>query len=366
MTASAKFPLEALRAAAEMVADVAPAKSAIQIVSHALLDFSGKPALCGTDLEVSVRVVFGGKAVAIESGCVPAKLLASALKSFGGDDVTVTHDAKGAYVFESENGDRARLLSLAGADYPQPLAFVGKEQIAVPAGEWARLRAAVEHAIPVDSVRLGTMAARIENKGGKRRAVATDGHRLSIEVGGEAPEFTAFLISAPALKSIASLAGDTILEIGEQAVRVKSGAIEILARQQEGSMPDVDRVIPATFVRRVIADRADLIAGLRKLSPMAGGENQAFELRADDDAINLEMSNARFGEISARVEIGDVESGKVTFRANLAYVLAALESLVCELVEIAQGETQGSPLVLRAFKGDGASTRVVVPLYTAK
>lgn len=366
VTASAKFPLGALRTAAEVVAGVVTQKSAIPILTHALLDFDGKPALCGTDLDVAIRYGFGGKVFKIESGCVPAKLLATALKSFGGEEVSVTA-ASGAYVFESEAGDRAKLLSMPGVDYPRPLDFTAQSQIAVPAGEWNRLHAAVNHAIPVDSVRMGSMAARIENKAGKRRAAATDGHRLAIEVGGESTEFEAFMLSAPALRSIASLPGDTILEIGEQAVRVRSGAVEILARRQDGSLPDFDRIVPATFARRIVADRVDLIAGLRKLSPMAGGEHQAFDLRADDDAINLEMSNARFGEIAARVDIGDVESGEMSFRANLAYVLAALDSLVCELVEIAQAEPVSAPLILRPFPFDGpnagASTRVVVPLF---
>jgi DNA polymerase III sliding clamp (beta) subunit (PCNA family) len=351
--------MQDFRSAVEAAASIAPAKSSIAILSHIYLspDF-----IAATDLDISLRRELRGEGPRFTPACVSAKMLKSVIAGFSGGDIEVERDGPDLR-FTSSGGETAAIRSLEGDDFPQAAEPREGEKVTFPAATFAQIYKSVSHCISEEN-RFGAPGAKIEADGKMLTAFATDGHRAAIEGIAMAGKVETCVVSLPGLKALANLPGDVHVLCDGEHLSAQAGLASLSVRLLEKQLPDPAQFLGKKAEKCLAMNRSALIAGLRKLQPMADQEAVAFTFTMADEEITLEFSNNKHGSISLKCEAA-ASGDDATFKANLTYVLDSLDSMDCERVELSGTEKFGSTAIFARPEGanNDSSLRLFVPLW---
>jgi DNA polymerase III subunit beta len=329
------------------VARVVESRNTIPILSTIKLVFDGKTLTAtATDLEIiaTAEAPASGKAF---SACVDAKLLADIGKKVSGD-VTMTF-TDGTVTVKSGRS-RFKLNALAASDFPDMKEAGFDAEFSI---DLAALFAPCMFAISTEETRYYLNGVFVHvDEGGKLRAVATDGHRLSLhEV--ELPEGADTMPAVIVPRKVSSILpkGDVSVSVGKSAIRIVSSGLTLVSKLVDGTFPDYKRVVPKDNDKIVTSERVDLSKAAERVTVVSQEKGRAVKLSIASGSIGLSVSGAEAGEASDEVE-ASYTGEPIEIGFNSRYLAEALGVLPNGPVNIAISDPSAPALLTSsAFEG---------------
>mgnify|MGYP000004510637 FL=1 len=312
--------------------------------------------MTATDMQVSVREVLDAAAVSHGGVCIAAAHLLNVVRSLPAKPLRIK-GLENHWISVKTGRSEFKLMGQGPGDFPEiPEAEKTSAWTVVPC---AGLRDAIDRtmfSVSTDEARVNLNGLYVESTGQRLTAVSTDGHRLT-KLAAEMPfpktdkliiprkgliELRKFIDKRPGEVAMASSgpSGHLFLRSGQAHMSIKLNNVVF---------PPYEQVIPKNHQRRVVADRTELIAVLKRSEMMAPEKTATVKLEIAKGSLVLTADNPDLG--IAREEI-DVEFKGEPLAAgfNASYLIEVLAAMTTAQVALEfQGELD--PCVLRPVDG---------------
>lgn len=335
--------------------------------------------LRGNDLEV----VGSDPDIVIDARCevagesdgkvlVPSRLVTDIVRSFDSGAVSV----KGAddEVFFTSGKAEFVVRTSAGAEITR-LSTPESANIDLPAGEFSEgLRQVVRAALADDTraPQLTAVQMRATDKG--LRLVATDSYRLAfrdlegmnaLEEGGEV------LVPARALSEVQRLTQtgeDSSSAVGFRYSDLDAvfelGKVRITTRLVKGHFPDIEKLVPASFLSGIRVDREEFAAALRRVRLLVRDSKDVttpVRLSLGEGGVELQVLTPESGRAVEEVE-GELTGAAMTIAFNPAYLLDGAEALRGSDLVIETNDPGKPALIHGLEEGDDGYRYLLMPV----
>ena len=195
------------------------------------------------------------------------------------------------------------------------------------------------------------------------RFVATDGHRLALtktEV--DTGEEMSGIVPRKAVQELGRVLGgadQVAVAVRENQFFARTQGFELASKLVEGAFPAYEQVLPKAHPRRLVVEREQLIAGLRRVSVVADDRTKPVQLVAAARGLKLKALSQELGEAEEELpaEFGGED---LTIGFNARYLLEALAPMEGERVVIELKDAL-SPGVVKSL-GDEQNLCVIMPM----
>ena len=313
--------------------------------------------IAATDMQVSMREKIDATSIAHGSICIAADYLSRVIRSLPAKPLRLT-GLDNHWLKVTTGRSEFKLMGQAAADFPDlPAAEPKAMWTAVPAALIRDLIAKVEFSVSTDEARVNLCCMLLESDGKTATAVTTDGHRLT--------KYSA-AVALPKYERGILIPRRGLIEL-RKFVDKRPGEVEFTGSDPSGHLfvrtaqahlaiklnnvvfPPYEQVIPKNSQRRAVADRAELLAVLKRSEMMAPEKTATVKLELARGSLVLTADNPDLG--IAREEI-DIEFTGEALAAgfNASYLIEALAAMTTAKVALEfQGELD--PCVLRPVDG---------------
>ena len=293
---------------------------------------------------------------------IPGHPLCDALRSMP-KGVEVDLRKEGAVLRVKAGALELSLECMALEDYPEvPMpsieALYANGRASMPSAPFLAALDRVAYAISSELTRYYLNGVYLHQYQGQLRAVATDGHRMSIAgVTGAAWPFPGLIVPAAAVRILRKLLkGEGVIDVAAwggatpSRIEFQSAGLVLVTKLIDGDFPDYERVLPSCdgpLAVLVTFDRAELVAAVKQLSHLRNGNRMASStgVRFDfaGDTVRLSGADVDVGA-KATIELACEHDGSpfsVGFKGQ--YLLDALTAI------------DGAGVVMRFTDRSGAS-----------
>jgi DNA polymerase-3 subunit beta len=343
----AKVATKDLTKVLKLCDEVADSKATMSVLSMVLINIKpeeGVLEFLATDLDQG----FKGKVVGEVQGeektsfCVPAKQLYDVIKNFPEEEVLLIKEDTRLVVQDFAKRIMYELALGDASEFPALPDFDEGEAMEISGHLLSLLIEKTSFACSRDKNRFvlsGILFEVLKNEG-KLRAVASDGHRLSLfetEVANiDKANFSSFIIEREAAEEIADFSEDELtikLACINNYVVLWTGLGIYFSRVIEGTFPDYRAVIPSNFERIAKIDRKRFIDALKRVSLMLTEKFKPVSLTFDKGELLLESKESELGQARERFFCEYMgEKFNITF--NATYLLDALQVMEGDEIEI--------------------------------
>jgi len=358
-------PRESLLAPIQAVIGVVERRQTMPVLANVLLVARGERlTVTGTDLEV--ELVASGAVGVQQPGeiTVPGRKLLEILRTLPEKaNVSLVREAERVVIKAGRS--RFTLSSLPASEFPIIDDINGQQVIKVAREAVSRLIDKTSFAMAQQDVRYYLNGTLLETEGGTLRAVATDGHRLSLAE-------TSLAVAATnnqqvilprkgvlELQRILGGEGEIELTIGTNHVRVQIGDIRFTSKLIDGKFPEYGRVIPSKPPHVMTAGRDLLKQALQRTSILSNEKYRGVRLTFAANSLTIQAHNPEQEEAEDQIEV-DYKGAELEIGFNVTYLLDALAAIDADTVEVAVTDSNSSCLV-RA-PGDTQVKFVVMPM----
>jgi len=208
----------------------------------------------------------------------------------------------------------------------------------------------------------GTM---LETSAKTLRAVATDGHRLSLaetELAETSPPGQQVIVPRKGILELQRIVGgdgELELSIGSNHVRAQIGDIRFTSKLIDGKFPEYGRVIPAKPPYSMTASRDLLRQALQRTSILSNEKYRGVRLSFGSNQLTIQAHNPEQEEAEDQIEVS-YSGGEMEIGFNVTYLLEALAAIDVDTVEVSLTDSNSSCLI-RA-PGDNLVKFVVMPM----
>ncbi|HRC62066.1 MAG TPA: DNA polymerase III subunit beta [Dehalococcoidia bacterium] len=356
---------ETLLGPLQSVMGVVERRQTMPVLANVLLSARGeKLTVTGTDLEVEL---VAAAAVSIQQPgdvTVPGRKLLEIMRTLP-EKSTVSLVREAERVVVKAGRSRFTLSSLPASEFPVIDDINARQGIRVARAAFRRLIEKTHFAMAQQDVRYYLNGTLLEASGKTLRAVATDGHRLSLAETelAEAIEANQQVIvprkGILELQRILSGDGELELSIGSNHVRAQVGDIRFTSKLIDGKFPEYGRVIPSKPPHVCTAARDVLRQALQRTSILSNEKYRGVRLAFAANQLTIQAHNPEQEEAEDQVEVG-YQGAELEIGFNVTYLLDALAAIDVDTVEIALTDSNSSCL-MRA-PGDLQVKFVVMPM----
>ena len=327
-----------LKNALSRVISVVERKTTNQIIGYALFEIDNDIlTLSATDCEVFARVKSKVNSQISTKFCVNAKNLFEILRELKDGVLTFEIDLQSNTVSLKSNDIFYSLLIYDPSDFPQINTPESEKPIKISSQNLIEMINLTSHAISSDETRVYLNGLFFQKIDGKLRAVATDGHRLSLldtHVDNDSNDNLIDGIIIPKkgvheLKRMAdSVEIDNIeLSVDDSFIYARSGddyfiSIRLIARDY----PKYQAVIPAKTTFKIKADRNRFYEAIKRIRIMANDKSNQVRLNIDSTKIELSANHPSLGNAKELIPV-DYDGKKMEIGFNAKYLVEALSSL---------------------------------------
>lgn len=342
-------------------------RTMLPVLHNVLLEAEGNTlTISGTDLDRGVRVPCAAR-VEVDGACtVPAKRLSDLVATLPPEQVRLTLEDHRLSL--ECGGVRATFPTIAADEYP-PMANKADSEIEV---EGAALRAALDHvmfAASTDAAHPVLTGVLMEFDSGELYLAAADGFRLSRTRIPAWAKPDRLIVPAAVLDLVRELS-DGPVRIGHRTNgNVTTGVVfddgEMLVEGSliDDSFPDAERIVPTEFQTRVLADREELTAAVKRVMIFArdAANIVTLEIPALLGPAQMDVSGDG-GESSGRSTVPmTMDGNELMIALNGRFLLDALNAVVTDEVRLSfNGPTK--PVMIEEVEGDDAWVHVVMPM----
>jgi DNA polymerase-3 subunit beta len=351
-------------------------KSTMPILSHVLLEAAKDDQLhvSATDLDISVSSEHACEVLKEGKVAVPAKQLYEIVKSLPEKDALLKR-ASNNYLEIKSGAAEFKIVGLPADDFPALPRFDKVQLVPIDPKPILEMIDLTGFAVSSDETRYNLNGVFFEATAGLLRAVATDGHRLSLaerSIEGDFQLKKGIILPRKGLAEMKKLLleasdGETKLGFVESSAVLHRPRVKLVMRLIEGVFPDYRQVIPKTGEKRFTIGRDRFLDTLRRISLLSTDKAHAVKLELQPGLLRVLSQNPDLGEAKEDVPVeyqGEVL--KIGFNAryliDVLTGLAALEPAAVQDVAMELADDL-SPGVLKPA-GESATrfTAVVMPM----
>lgn len=339
----------------------------LPILQHALLEVRGGVLhLTGTDLEVGVHAIVGGKAGSEGSCAVPARQLHEYVQQLPADH-PVELKQKGKTVSVTTPGFRASFRVAEVEDFPLLPAIEGEEGVQLNARLLCQGVSDVLFAAAREESRPEIHSVFIWGERDGLRLAATDSFRLAerlVPIEGAEAQFSLLLPVATAQEVVRLFATQEVVRLipRENLILLRGEGVELSSRLIDAVYPDYQQIIPGRWQTKVTVDREKFIRALKTLLVFLPRDSRRVRMIYGGG----EASMLQLGVVGGEAGEGEVtlscegEGEKQELLLNIQYMLEGVQHISGEVCEIAlQGPE--APVVFRP-QGTTDYVYVVMPI----
>ena len=294
-----------------------------------------------SDLYVSLHATVTAHVPNPGRALVDVDALLSRVKALPAGDVTIDAD-DGKCVLTGIGSRRYRLPALHADDYP---ALPQPEERIVASVDPKMFRATldrVRYAISPDESRPALASALFSIGSGELKAVATDGHRLSVSsCSADQTRAEDLLVSARGVTCIVSIldgAQDAITiahDVNSPRILVGSGALSCSIKLVDAAFPPYVQVVPNKTEACFTVNRHALLSAVKAVSLGSGGGGIVFCV--DGSTCELTAQSAENGDAHDEVDIENDSKKKSKFGLSAKYVIDTIGALDSDAVRFGYG-----------------------------
>jgi DNA polymerase III subunit beta len=358
-------PRESLLAPLQSVIGVVERRQTMPVLANVLLVARGeKLTVTGTDLEVELMAA---SAVTVQQAgdiTVPGRKLLEIVRTLP-EKATVSLVREAERVLVKAGRSRFTLSSLPASEFPVIEEINAKQLIRVGRAQFQRLLEKTHFAMAQQDVRYYLNGTLLETSGKTLRAVATDGHRLSlaetelVEVSEPGQQVIVPRKGILELQRIIGGDGELELSIGSNHVRAQIGDIRFTSKLIDGKFPEYGRVIPAKPPYSLTAGRDLLRQALLRTSILSNEKYRGVRLSFGNNLLTIQAHNPEQEEAEDQIEVS-YSGAEMEIGFNVTYLLDALAAVDVDTVEVSLTDSNSSCLI-RA-PGDSSVKFVVMPM----
>jgi DNA polymerase III subunit beta len=321
----------------QQVVGVVERRQTMPILSNVLLrTVDNRLLITGTDLEVQMIASTAADISIPGEVTVPARKLLDICRSLA-DGVALKLECLQDKISVQAGKSRFTLATLPAASYPAFDAASGFDdvfdiQVAV-------LRRALDKtlfAMAQQDVRYYLNGLMLELSEGVLRAVASDGHRLSLcEQQISAADSNGFRQIIAPRKGVLELQrllsnedADAVLkfELSSNNLRVTLGHVVFFAKLIEGRFPDFRRVLPKEIKWVLKIDRQEIKSALTRVSILSNDKFRGIQLNLSDNLLSLVAQNPEHEEAQEEIEV-EYAGKPFSVGFNVSYLLDAINNV---------------------------------------
>ncbi len=370
MSATLKLKTNDLRRALDVVKPAIQRPVTIPVLAAVKVEsIDGKLSMLATNLEQSIRIrtndAYDGSALAIIG-----ERLITWVKLQDADDAKMTESANGRVTLTCGRG-KAVVPTLPAKDYPAVTIPPTPKSVTLTQAQLLRALKSVSFAISEEGSRYTLAGALFDVRAGEIRAVATDGHRLSLyrssldvaQVGDVLFPFALcrLLPGVLADSDEAVTIGWDDTSIVVTLTRADLGTIEVCSRRMSGQFPNYEAVVPKDDGKGFTLQASDLLRAVRRTATFADSESHQCRFTLQKDGVLVQSADKQAGECDDFVNVTTgVESPLLVGLAShyIAEGLAQMNAAVRVCIKDPQ-----SAAVFRAAPDDATTlTYVVMPM----
>lgn len=324
----------------------------LPVLHNVLLEVRGGVLhMTGTDLEVGVHAIVGGK-VGATGGCVvPARQLFEYVQQLPSDH-PIEIKQKGKAVAVTTPGFQASLRVTEVEDFPLLPAVDEGQGTRLTAAAFCRAVSGVLFAAAREESRPEIHSIFMVREGSELRLAATDSFRLAEQVmtlDSSEGKFSLLLPLATAQEVVRLFATQASLELvsRESLILFRGEGVELSSRLLDATYPDYRQIIPHEATTRLTVEREEFTRALKTLLVFLPRDSRRIHVRAHPTKRTLHLSVAGGevgeGEVTLAVE-GEGEAQDLLL--NVQYLLEGAQHMPTEQCEIAFKGAE-APVVFR-------------------
>ena len=356
---------EALLKPLQAVIGVVERRQTMPILSNVLIIVKdGLLAVTATDLEV--ELVAQTEVVGESDGEITVsgrKLLDICRALPEGSEVKVS--LSGEKLSVRAGRSKFNLVTLPAAEFPVVEDIKAGQTVTVAQSVLSRLIEKTHFSMAQQDVRYYLNGMLLETGGQFLRAVATDGHRLSLcqaELDGSNFDEQQVIVPRKGVLELQRLMpgdGDVNIELGANHIRIQLEGIRFTSKLIDGRFPEYDRVIPKESSNELKADRTEFKSALQRTAILSNEKYRGIRLVIRDSGVMLQAHNPEQEEAEEELAVEyageDIEIG-----FNVNYLLDALGAVEGDDVTLSVQDSNSSCLIRQP--GNDDCTFVVMPM----
>ena len=359
----------------EKTLSVVEKRNTMPSLNHALLDIKeDQLQISATDLEIFVSASVPCKVTTSGRIALPAKNLYDIVKELQANEVKIRGLENNRVEIKSGKS-LFRLMGLSADDFPHfktsPKGQLSTGRLKVK--EFLKLIQKTEHCICHEEYRYALTGIYLEylteDGKSKLRAVATDGHRLSLM---ECPvdklgtvKLTKGMIiprkGAAELRKLLESTNEEEFELtcDENLIRVNLGRFKIWIRPLDAEYPDYRRVLPGELPSKFFCRKSDLSSALKRMSLLVSDRSRVVAFDFQKERLQLSTQNPDLGDANDELS-GDFTGNTVKAGFNVRFFSEALQNFTDEKIVLHVGEAL-QPAIIKAPAEEGM-TIVIMPM----
>jgi DNA polymerase-3 subunit beta len=356
---------EALLKPLQAVIGVVERRQTMPILSNVLIIVKdGLLAVTATDLEVELVAQTEVEGESDGEITVSGRKLLDICRALPeGSDVKVS--LSGEKLSVRAGRSKFNLVTLPAAEFPVVEDIKAGQTVTVAQTVLSRLIEKTHFSMAQQDVRYYLNGMLLETGGQFLRAVATDGHRLSLcqaELDGSNFDEQQVIVPRKGvleLQRLMSGEGDVNIELGANHIRIQLEGIRFTSKLIDGRFPEYDRVIPKESSNELKADRTEFKNALQRTAILSNEKYRGIRFVIRDSGVMLQAHNPEQEEAEEELAVEytgeDIEIG-----FNVNYLLDALGAVEGDDVTLSVQDSNSSCLIRQP--GNDDCTFVVMPM----
>ncbi|RLA64635.1 MAG: DNA polymerase III subunit beta [Epsilonproteobacteria bacterium] len=330
---------EHLRNALNKILSVVDKKNSRPILSYTLFKVdNGSIEFSATNLEVSAKVITPANVENPGTFCVNAKNIFDIVRELPEGEISFEMKEGTNFLNLTSNNIHYSLLVYNYEDFPQLTFSKQENEFTMNSEQLLEIINKTFHAISSDETRLYLNGIYLQGIDSRIRAVATDGHRLSLietepldNAADMEPLLNGIIIPKKGvfeLKKIAESFPGKMLKISfdESFMYINAEnkyflSIRLIARDY----PKYQAVIPSKTSYTMSADRDSLLGAVKRIKIMSHEKSNGVRMKLKKNSITISANHPSFGEANEDINV-NYDGKEMEIGFNARYLLDTLQT----------------------------------------
>ncbi len=322
--------------------------------------------ITATDLEVELKTQANARCEGEFRCTIPARKLLDICKALP-EGAKVRLEIEGERAVLRSGRSRFSLSLLPAQDFPTIEPVASSQVLELDQPILKRLIERTQFAMAQQDVRYYLNGMLFELADGMLRAVATDGHRLSLsEVPFELDEPSdGFQIIVPrkAVMELGRLLGEeqdrVKLELSGSHIRLHSDDLIFTSKLIDGKYPEYRRVIPIPSENEFTVEREVFRQALSRTAILSNEKYRGVRVTLSPGLMELQAHNPEQEEAEEKLEV-EYQGAELMIGFNVGYLLDVLNVVEEDIVVVDLKDSNSSALI--CGQGNAQSRYVVMPM----
>jgi len=356
---------EALLKPLQAVIGVVERRQTMPILANVLLVAKdGEVAITATDLEVELVASATVEVDTAGEVTVPARKLLDICRALP-DEASLSISVSGERLLVKSGRSKFSLTTLPAAEFPTIEDINAGQSVELSQALMGKLLEKTHFAMAQQDVRYYLNGLLLETGKKFLRAVATDGHRLSLcQVELDTAKLTEQQVIVPRkgvleLQRLMTGEGDLKVELGTNHIRIHLDGNRFTSKLIDGRFPEYERVIPKATENQLTADRELLKGALQRTAILSNEKYRGIRLVIKSGSVVLQAHNPEQEEAEEELEVS-YTGDEIEIGFNVNYLLDALGAIESDQVTLAV--VDGNSSCLLREPGNDDCKYVVMPM----